>query len=156
MGSTKTTHFLILCTFLVSISFQQANAIRALGMEKWLREEISLFASLPRGPVPPSGGSPCTYIPGHPGSSTGSCPLNEKHFAGSGAAHSPPASPRSVINFGSTSSTTTNHETGKNDSTSWDYLSILIFPFFYSFLLGQQPLHIRNSCNIEFQYKILH
>ncbi|CAI9762710.1 unnamed protein product [Fraxinus pennsylvanica] len=118
MGSIKTTYFLILCIFLVSISCQQANAIRALGMEKWLREQVPLLASLPRGPVPPSSGSPCTYIPGPPGSSTGTCPLNEKHFAGGGAAHAPPASPRSAINYGSTSSSTTNHETGKNDSTS--------------------------------------
>ncbi|KAL2530778.1 uncharacterized protein Fot_23379 [Forsythia ovata] len=116
MGSIKTTYFLIFCTFLVSISFEEANGTRVLGMEKWLREKVPLLASLPRGPVPPSSGSPCTYIPGTPSSGTGTCSLNEKHFAGGGTAHAPPASPTSVINFGSASMT--NHETGKNDSTS--------------------------------------
>lgn len=98
MVSIKTTYFLIFCTFLVSLSFQEANAIRSLGMEKWLREQVPLLASLPRGPVPPSGGSPCTYIPGLPASSAGTCSLNEKHFSGGGADHPPPASPTSAKN----------------------------------------------------------
>ncbi|KAH6768524.1 transmembrane protein [Perilla frutescens var. frutescens] len=60
-----------------------ANAARIL-------PNILLFESLPRGPVPPSGGSSCTYIPGQGGPP---CPLNEKHFAGrlcGGSAHAPP------------------------------------------------------------------
>ncbi|KAL2506638.1 Uncharacterized protein Adt_22259 [Abeliophyllum distichum] len=113
MGSINTAYFLIFCTFLVSISFQEANGTRVLGMEKWLSEKVPLLASLPRGPVPPSGGSPCTYIPG---SGTGTCSLNEKHFAGGGTARASPASPTIVIHSGSASMT--NHETGKNDSTS--------------------------------------
>ncbi|KAL0457067.1 UNVERIFIED_CONTAM: hypothetical protein Slati_1045900 [Sesamum latifolium] len=65
-----------------------------------------LLESLPRGPVPPSGSSPCTYIPGQGG---GPCPLNERHFAGRRSAHAPPADIGFVVAKG--------HEKEK-DSTS--------------------------------------
>lgn len=50
------------------------NAMRPLNEYKeWLRgfESPLLLESLPRGPVPPSTSSPCTYIPGE---GNGSCP----------------------------------------------------------------------------------
>lgn len=73
--------------FIVSMSSNRANAGRStLHIEKLLRKEAELLESLPRGPVPPSGSSPCTYIPGQ----GGHCTLNEQHFAGGGAAHPPP------------------------------------------------------------------
>ncbi|KAG8370353.1 hypothetical protein BUALT_Bualt14G0108100 [Buddleja alternifolia] len=95
MASSRFTIFLIFnILFLFSISVKQSNAIRFLGTEQRLRTQSSLLASLPRGPVPKSGGSPCTYIPGQ---GSGSCKLNEKHFFGGGSARVPPASPRAGI-----------------------------------------------------------
>ncbi|OIT37970.1 PREDICTED: uncharacterized protein LOC109240047 [Nicotiana attenuata] len=44
-------------------------------------KELMKLQSLQRGPVPPSGPSGCTNIPGNGGSGSG-CPLNEMHFAG--------------------------------------------------------------------------
>ncbi|KAK4340656.1 hypothetical protein RND71_039157 [Anisodus tanguticus] len=49
-----------------------AKASRPLDMGKWLKQENTLLTSLPRGPVPPSGASPCTNIPGQ--GRDGSCP----------------------------------------------------------------------------------
>ncbi|KAG8370352.1 hypothetical protein BUALT_Bualt14G0108000 [Buddleja alternifolia] len=69
------------------------NSIISISFTR-VRTQTSLLASLPRGPVPKSGGSPCTYIPGR---GSGSCKLNEKHFFGGGSAHVPPASPRAGI-----------------------------------------------------------
>ncbi|CAI9775944.1 unnamed protein product [Fraxinus pennsylvanica] len=91
MALLKTATFLIFWVLFMSMFIQEGNAMRPLGMEQWLKREATLLASLPKGDVPTSGGSKCTYIPG--GGSTGSCPLNEKHYAGGGAtAHAPPAS----------------------------------------------------------------
>ncbi|KAG8364611.1 hypothetical protein BUALT_Bualt18G0015500 [Buddleja alternifolia] len=41
--------------------------------ERWMTKINLVIQSLPRGPVPPSRGSPCTYIPG--GKSRGRCAL---------------------------------------------------------------------------------
>lgn len=57
---------------------------------------IKNIQSLQRGPVPRSGPSGCTNIPGGSGPS---CPVSEMHFAG-GALRHPPAYPRSTIMFG--------------------------------------------------------
>lgn len=46
---------------------------------------------LPKGEVPPSGPSGCTYIPGTGGSN---CPIGARHFAGHGVY------PRHMISFG--------------------------------------------------------
>ncbi|KAL2230023.1 UNVERIFIED_CONTAM: hypothetical protein Sindi_1596700 [Sesamum indicum] len=89
MASSRFMIFLIFNILLVmSMTPNQVDAMRLLGMEKWLKEQALLLESLPRGPVPPSGSSPCTYIPEQGG---GSCPLNERHFAGRRSAHAPPA-----------------------------------------------------------------
>ncbi|GFP94118.1 hypothetical protein PHJA_001556200 [Phtheirospermum japonicum] len=62
-----------------------ANAGRSRHMEQWLRKQAPILVeSLPRGPVPPSSASSCTYIPGQGGAP---CPLSEKHLATNGTAH---------------------------------------------------------------------
>ncbi|KAL0348961.1 UNVERIFIED_CONTAM: hypothetical protein Sangu_1123900 [Sesamum angustifolium] len=52
--------------------------------EEALKEKGIFIHSLEKGPVPPSGPSGCTNIPGSGGSG---CPINEMHFAGG---HAPP------------------------------------------------------------------
>lgn len=64
-------------------------AMRTLNGEQWMNK--NLIQSL-RGPVPPSGSSPCTYIPG--GSTRGRCVL-----AGDFSA-APPAFPQAMVHFG--------------------------------------------------------
>lgn len=54
------------------------------------------FQSLPRGPVPPSGPSGCTYIPGSGGPN---CPLGAKHHVGDSLRHAR-AFPRLVVQVG--------------------------------------------------------
>ncbi|KAK4361656.1 hypothetical protein RND71_020608 [Anisodus tanguticus] len=54
------------------VNMYNTKASRPLHMEIWLKQENTLLTSLPRGPVPPSGASPCTNIPG--GRRDGSCP----------------------------------------------------------------------------------
>nr|GLL44133.1 hypothetical protein CK203_113442 [Ipomoea trifida] len=62
---------LIVCMLSSPNTLQMAEAIRPLGREKWLIQKSLLLQSLPRGPTPPSGPSPCTQIPG---GGDGSCP----------------------------------------------------------------------------------
>ncbi|KAJ6951457.1 hypothetical protein NC653_040779 [Populus alba x Populus x berolinensis] len=42
----------------------QILAARPLEGEQWLKQDLGNIQSLRRGPVPPSGGSSCTNIPG--------------------------------------------------------------------------------------------
>ncbi|KAL7143752.1 hypothetical protein ABFS83_08G213300 [Erythranthe nasuta] len=60
---------------------------------------MSLNLAEGRAPVPPSSGSPCTYIPGNPG--RGNC--IEMHVSSGGAAYAPPPPPPSpavaVVDF---------------------------------------------------------
>ncbi|CAA3016336.1 Hypothetical predicted protein [Olea europaea subsp. europaea] len=109
MAFLRTAVFLIFSILSVSMFIQEGNATRPLGMAQWTSP---LLASLPRGGVPSSGGSKCTYIPG--GGSKGPCPLNEKHFAG-GAAHARSAS-HTVIDI--VSASVEIDETSNKDSTS--------------------------------------
>ncbi|KAL1536097.1 hypothetical protein AAHA92_28799 [Salvia divinorum] len=100
MGAFRLNFFLIFHIFcIVSISLNGANAARALPMEQWLKSQLLLLESLPRGPVPPSGPSSCTYIPGQGGPP---CPLNEKHFAGR-LRREPPVGRDGVMEKGSSS-----------------------------------------------------
>ncbi|KAG6393118.1 hypothetical protein SASPL_147350 [Salvia splendens] len=72
-------------------------------MEQWLKSQLLLLEALPRGPVPPSAPSSCTYIPGQGGPP---CPLNEKHFSGRlrpGPILKPPVESGGVMGKGSTS-----------------------------------------------------
>ncbi|KAL3506059.1 hypothetical protein ACH5RR_031441 [Cinchona calisaya] len=67
------------------LHLQPGQATRVLhGQEKELMEKAQiLLQSLPKGPVPPSDPSGCTYIPGSGG--TG-CPIKQMNFAGGGGA----------------------------------------------------------------------
>lgn len=94
----------------MSTYLQIVKAARPINGDEWLKKQhISLLESLPRGPVPPSTSSPCTYIPG--GGGSGSC-LNGRNFAGVGT---PPAFPSAVVNFAAASE---NNESNKQDSVS--------------------------------------
>ncbi|XP_021283166.1 uncharacterized protein LOC110415777 [Herrania umbratica] len=66
-------------------------------------DEALIVQSLQRGPVPPSGGNPCTNIPGR---NHGRCTLSEMNVVGGGGgmlAHPPPAFPDLVVDFGAAS-----------------------------------------------------
>ncbi|KAL6343595.1 hypothetical protein AAG906_024960 [Vitis piasezkii] len=60
------------------------------------QEEKIVAESLQRGPVPPSGPSGCTYIPGGGGPN---CPVQEMHFAGDALPRAS-AYPRLMVQFG--------------------------------------------------------
>ncbi|XP_057961345.1 uncharacterized protein LOC131153207 [Malania oleifera] len=89
--------------------------------EQWVqgheesKKGLMMLQSLQRGPVPPSGKSPCTYIPGR---NSGHCTLNGRNFAGHGAAHAPPAFPEFVVEVGVASAANGSTDRGKQDSSS--------------------------------------
>ncbi|KAK3190267.1 hypothetical protein Dsin_029828 [Dipteronia sinensis] len=57
---------------------------------------LGMSMSLQKGPVPPIGGSPCTFIPG----GSGHCPsLNGKNFAGYVNRAPPPPKPDTDVDF---------------------------------------------------------
>ncbi|KAL2555731.1 uncharacterized protein Fot_00470 [Forsythia ovata] len=66
--------------FFLSLS-SEIRATRPLEGEQFLKKNL-VIQSLPRGPIPPSSGNPCTYIPG--GKGRGRCTLAESEgdFAG--------------------------------------------------------------------------
>uniref|UniRef100_A0A7N1A5E9 Uncharacterized protein n=1 Tax=Kalanchoe fedtschenkoi TaxID=63787 RepID=A0A7N1A5E9_KALFE len=74
---------LVLC-MLMFCSVYEADGARLLGAEKrqWLEERVQGAAltqqRLQRGPVPPSGRSPCTYIPGQ---GRDRCTLGHRNYA---------------------------------------------------------------------------
>ncbi|MCD9637929.1 hypothetical protein HAX54_021480 [Datura stramonium] len=79
MNSHKTNLLVFLTLVLIVLSAQPGTGTRLLH-----EKELMNLQSLQRGPVPPSGPSGCTNIPGNTGSGSG-CPLNyvnEMHFAG--------------------------------------------------------------------------
>ncbi|KAL7228301.1 hypothetical protein ACSBR2_007084 [Camellia fascicularis] len=71
--------------------------MRQLEGEQWLRNKGLVIQSIKRGPVPPSGSNPCTYIPG----GHGRCTLaeNEVNFSGH-VGLAPPAFPDVMVRFG--------------------------------------------------------
>ncbi|PIA45272.1 hypothetical protein AQUCO_01700661v1 [Aquilegia coerulea] len=80
------------------ISSKQLEAMRPLEGDEWLLKKDDLvIQSLQRGPVAPSGRSPCTYIGG---SNTGRCPLNGRKTAGHVVAQAPPVFPGAIVEFG--------------------------------------------------------
>ncbi|KZV57362.1 hypothetical protein F511_27373 [Dorcoceras hygrometricum] len=86
---TKSLSNFHLCFFIciLIITLHPANGMRPLGdMRRSL--QVLLQASLPRGQVPTSGASPCTYIRA---GGSGKCTLEEKHFAGGGVARALPS-----------------------------------------------------------------
>ncbi|KAL0317158.1 UNVERIFIED_CONTAM: hypothetical protein Sangu_2130100 [Sesamum angustifolium] len=91
MGSTRSVAVLSLVFLIVlESSCRGTVATRPLEGEQWLNKNL-VIQSLPRGRVPPSSGSPCTYIPG--GRSRGRCALaaEEGDFSGQRPAAFPPA-----------------------------------------------------------------
>ena len=90
-SSNSTTIMLILVLlFAVSNNIQQLVAIRPL-IEGYASAVMEI-QSLQRGPVPPSGSSPCTYIPER---NHGRCTLADPDpdHGQMGVAHAPPAFP---------------------------------------------------------------
>ena len=87
---------MMLFPFLVFLGWriEEVEAVRPLhGGEQWAEGNSLLRQSLQAGPVPPSGPSPCTHIPGQRG---GRCALNEMNVAGR-VGLVPPAFPKFVI-----------------------------------------------------------
>ncbi|KAL7105411.1 hypothetical protein ACP275_07G042800 [Erythranthe tilingii] len=73
---------LILSILLLCLPLGKSSRLLLLhdqGEEALLKDKSLFLNSLQRGPVPPSGPSGCTNIPGSGG---GACPINEMHFAG--------------------------------------------------------------------------
>ncbi|OMO96234.1 hypothetical protein COLO4_15407 [Corchorus olitorius] len=105
MASPKVTKFTVTFIFaivLLLISFDQhVLATRPLDEEVQVPtlDKNLILQSLQRGPVPPSGGNPCTNTPGR---SRGRCMLTEMNGHG-GVAHPPPAFPEYVVSFGAAS-----------------------------------------------------
>ncbi|KAL7144890.1 hypothetical protein ABFS83_07G041700 [Erythranthe nasuta] len=97
---------LVLSILLLCLQLGQSSRLLLLhdqGEEALLKDKTLFLNSLQRGPVPPSGPSGCTNIPGSGG---GACPINEMHFAGSvpprrGRGRSSAAAyPQSIATFG--------------------------------------------------------
>ncbi|KAK8633918.1 hypothetical protein V6N13_014751 [Hibiscus sabdariffa] len=88
-----TATFLVFCIVLLH---QHVSASRPLHVHAAFDENLVIQA-LPRGPVPPSAGNPCTNIPGR---SNGRCTLAEMNAAGVVHHHAPPPVPfgGSVLN----------------------------------------------------------
>ncbi|KAL9161767.1 hypothetical protein ABFS82_07G042200 [Erythranthe guttata] len=90
---------LVLSIFLLCLQLGKSSRLLLLhdeGEEALLKDKSLFLNSLQKGPVPPSGPSGCTNIPGSGGSP---CPINEMHFAGRGRS-SAAAYPQSVATFG--------------------------------------------------------
>ncbi|CAK9143558.1 unnamed protein product [Ilex paraguariensis] len=92
---------------LILLCLQQCKASRMLDGEEqeWVKKgDTDVLQSLQRGPVPPSGPSGCTNIPGSGGPN---CPIKQMNFAGVALPRAS-AYPRLVAPFGAT--TTNNQE----------------------------------------------
>ncbi|OMO71985.1 hypothetical protein CCACVL1_18003 [Corchorus capsularis] len=107
MASPKVTKFTVTFIFAIVLllSFDQhVLATRPLDEEVQVPtfNKNVILQSLQRGPVPPSGGNPCTNTPGR---SRGRCTLTEMNVVGGhgGVAHPPPAFPEYVVSFGAAS-----------------------------------------------------
>ncbi|XP_021888699.1 uncharacterized protein LOC110807772 [Carica papaya] len=94
---------------------QKTAAVRLLDEEQWLAKNL-IVQSLQRGPVPPSGGNPCTFIPGR---NRGRCTLSEMDVAGQFPRAPAAAFPDIVVDFGAvTAGNSGANETQKQDSSS--------------------------------------
>ncbi|KAL0376732.1 UNVERIFIED_CONTAM: hypothetical protein Scaly_0790800 [Sesamum calycinum] len=80
----KHLHTTLVLILLLSISSCVQCSRLLHDEEEALKEKGIFIHSLEKGPVPPSGPSGCTNIPGSGGSG---CPIKEMHFAGG---HAPP------------------------------------------------------------------
>ncbi|KAL4272083.1 hypothetical protein GQ457_13G025750 [Hibiscus cannabinus] len=90
MGFLQETRALLVFALLfISLTAEFGAATRPWRLrEQLFRQIVPDFESLPRGPVPPSAGSPCTNIPG----GSGHCVINQINAAGH-LFRSPPAFP---------------------------------------------------------------
>uniref|UniRef100_F6HE20 Uncharacterized protein n=1 Tax=Vitis vinifera TaxID=29760 RepID=F6HE20_VITVI len=112
MGCNRGTLFIAIA-FIFTILFssntlQLVSATRPLQGENGFENQAVLLQSKQAGPVPPSGSSPCSYIPG-----TGVC-VNEMNYAGP-FVHPPPPYPGSAIDSAAASIA---GETNKQDPIS--------------------------------------
>ncbi|KAF7143515.1 hypothetical protein RHSIM_Rhsim05G0177900 [Rhododendron simsii] len=86
-------------TVLLLFGCRENLATRPLEGEEWLNDLKTLaIQSLQRGPVTPSGSSPCTYIPG---GTRGRCTLaeNESNYSGRMGHVAAPAFPGVMVKF---------------------------------------------------------
>ncbi|KAK8571887.1 hypothetical protein V6N12_027955 [Hibiscus sabdariffa] len=90
MGFLQETRALLVFALLfISLTAEFGAATRPWRLrERLFRQIVPEFESLPRGPVPPSAGSPCTNIP----CGSGHCVVNQINVAGR-LFRSPPAFP---------------------------------------------------------------
>ena len=91
MGFTSRKLVLLVVLFnfmlLSAWSFRELEAMRLLGGGQWAKRNSLVLQSLQKGPVLPSGPSPCTHIPEQ---RAGRCTFNEKNIADD-IATAPPA-----------------------------------------------------------------
>ncbi|KAM3308883.1 hypothetical protein P3S67_010627 [Capsicum chacoense] len=87
----KTILLVFLALIVLIVCVQPGKGTRLL-----YEKELMNLQSLQRGPVPPSGPSGCTNIPGNVGSGSG-CPFSEMHFAGHMLGASNSAHPGSLM-----------------------------------------------------------
>ncbi|KAK8589529.1 hypothetical protein V6N13_088355 [Hibiscus sabdariffa] len=88
MASVKVTKLTVTFIFCIILFHHHVLAARPLPVHAVFNENL-IIQALPRGPVPPSAGNPCTNIPGR---SNGRCTLAEMNAVGSRDAqhHAPP------------------------------------------------------------------
>ncbi|KAG4167022.1 hypothetical protein ERO13_A13G169025v2 [Gossypium hirsutum] len=114
MVSFKVTNFTVtfISAIVLLLTFQHVLATRPLDEVPSFNHNL-ILQSLPRGPVPPSAGNPCTNIPGR---SRGRCMLTEMNAVGRGGGGgvphlAPPAFPEFLVKFGAASAGS--NETGQ-------------------------------------------
>ncbi|RWR89419.1 putative transmembrane protein [Cinnamomum micranthum f. kanehirae] len=82
MGLLSKVSAVVIVLLLVSIHPNKAcRVLEDKGV--WENRGGLLLGTLQKGPVPPSGNSGCTYVPGKPGPS---CPVKEMNVAGNALA----------------------------------------------------------------------
>ncbi|XP_059599205.1 uncharacterized protein LOC116803646 [Vitis vinifera] len=88
-SSRKLVLLVVLFNFMLlsAWSFRELEAMRLLGGGQWAKRNSLVLQSLQKGPVLPSGPSPCTHIPEQ---RAGRCTFNEKNIADD-IATAPPA-----------------------------------------------------------------
>ena len=79
-SSRKLVLLVVLFNFMLlsAWSFRELEAMRLLGGGQWAKRNSLVLQSLQKGPVLPSGPSPCTHIPEQ---RAGRCTFNEKNIA---------------------------------------------------------------------------
>ncbi|KAI3458721.1 hypothetical protein Pfo_015384 [Paulownia fortunei] len=106
--STNISILLLVYLIFFESSCQEILALRPLEGEQWLKKNL-VIQSLPRGRVPASRSSPCTYIPG--GKSRGRCALAaiKGDFSGHPATAPAAAFPPVMVRFTTASKSNGSH-----------------------------------------------